>query len=70
MILTRPQPPERSRRRGPLAWIENWYDRMRNILHSGLLESIVSLYGIQSCTYALPLVTIPYLARVLGPAGW
>ena len=70
MILTRPQPPERSRRRGPLAWIEDGYARTRTILHSGLLESIVSLYGIQICTYALPLITIPYLARVLGPAGW
>ena len=24
----------------------------------------------QACTYALPLLTFPYLARVLGPSGW
>jgi len=25
---------------------------------------------VQACTYALPLLTFPYLARVLGPSGW
>src|SRR6202453_1314723 len=36
----------------------------------GLVQNIVALYGVQICTYALPLITFPYLARVLGPAGW
>jgi polysaccharide transporter, PST family len=35
-----------------------------------LLQNLIGLYGVQICTYALPLLTIPYLARVLGPSGW
>jgi PST family polysaccharide transporter len=31
---------------------------------------VIALYGVQACTYALPLFTFPYLARVLGPSGW
>jgi polysaccharide transporter, PST family len=37
---------------------------------SGLVQNVIALYGVQACTYALPLVTFPYLARVLGPSGW
>jgi polysaccharide transporter, PST family len=40
------------------------------LLRKGLVQNIVALYGVQICTYALPLVTFPYLARVLGPTGW
>jgi polysaccharide transporter, PST family len=36
----------------------------------GLVQNIIALYGVQICTYALPLLTFPYLARVLGPSGW
>jgi PST family polysaccharide transporter len=31
---------------------------------------VIALYGVQACTYALPLFTFPYLAHVLGPSGW
>ena len=31
---------------------------------------MIALYGVQACTYALPLLTFPYLAHVLGPSGW
>jgi len=40
------------------------------LLRRGLVQNVVALYGVQICTYALPLITFPYLARVLGPAGW
>lgn len=36
----------------------------------GLARNVASLYGVQFANYLLPLVTIPYLTRVLGPATW
>src|SRR5271170_3092180 len=36
----------------------------------GFIHNVIALYGVQACTYALPLLTLPYLARVLGPSGW
>src|ERR1700732_738350 len=35
----------------------------------GFIHNVLALYGVQACTYALPLLTFPYLARVLGPSG-
>ena len=42
----------------------------RKLLRSGFLHNVIALYGVQACTYALPLLTFPYLAHVLGPSGW
>ncbi len=42
----------------------------RKLLRRGLVQNVIALYGVQICTYALPLITFPYLARVLGPSGW
>ena len=39
-------------------------------LHNGFVNNVIALYGVQACTYALPLLTFPYLAHVLGPSGW
>jgi polysaccharide transporter, PST family len=39
-------------------------------LRSGFVHNVLALYGVQACTYALPLLTFPYLAHVLGPSGW
>ena len=36
----------------------------------GLFQNILALYGVQLASYVFPLVTVPYLARVLGPTGW
>ncbi len=46
----------------------NW--NPRKLFGHGLIQNIVALYGVQACTYALPLLTFPYLAHVLGPSGW
>jgi polysaccharide transporter, PST family len=43
---------------------------IRGLLRSGFVHNVIALYGVQACTYALPLLTFPYLARVLGPSGW
>jgi PST family polysaccharide transporter len=40
------------------------------LLRSSFVHNVIALYGVQGCTYALPLLTFPYLARVLGSAGW
>ena len=40
------------------------------LLRSAFVHNVIALYGVQACTYALPLLTFPYLAHVLGPSGW
>lgn len=35
-----------------------------------LWENLASLYSIQLLNYVLPLLTLPYLTRVLGPGPW
>lgn len=35
-----------------------------------LWESLASLYGVHAFNYLIPLLTLPYLARVLGAAEW
>ena len=42
----------------------------KTLIRSNLVHNVIALYGVQACTYALPLLTFPYLARVLGPSGW
>jgi polysaccharide transporter, PST family len=42
----------------------------KKFLRSGFVHNVIALYGVQASTYALPLLTFPYLARVLGPSGW
>jgi PST family polysaccharide transporter len=55
-------------------WIIALLDRMgsvRGMLTNGLKstvsKNILSLYGIQFANYVLPLITVPYLVRILGP---
>ena len=42
----------------------------RRIRHSPLVHNAVSLSGMQLAGYIAPLVTLPYLARILGPSHW
>jgi polysaccharide transporter, PST family len=37
---------------------------------SRIVDNLSSLYAVQAVNYAAPLILIPYLTRVLGPAGW
>jgi PST family polysaccharide transporter len=42
----------------------------RKVLKSKITHNAASLYLVQACRKLLPLFILPYLARVLGPAGW
>jgi PST family polysaccharide transporter len=44
--------------------------QLKKTRRSGFVHNVIALYGVQACTYALPLLTFPYLAHVLGPSGW
>jgi len=42
----------------------------RKLIKSRIAHNAASLYLVQACRKLLPLFTLPYLARVLGPSGW
>ncbi|MFO1518589.1 MAG: flippase [bacterium] len=44
--------------------------KISDFLRHGLVHNIFALYGVHFVNYLFPLVTIPYLARVLGPSTW
>jgi polysaccharide transporter, PST family len=44
--------------------------RPSQLLRHVLVQNAMSLFGVQVASYIVPLVTIPYLARVLGAAAW
>lgn len=44
--------------------------RLKGAADDPLVENILALYGVQAVNYLLPLITVPYLARVLHPAAW
>jgi len=50
-----------------------WQDTVpwvQTALRSSVAKNAASLYVIQFANYILPFVTVPYLVRVLGPAGY
>ena len=44
--------------------------QIRTFLRKKLVANVVSLYGAYLVNYVVPLVTVPYLVRTLGAAGW
>jgi PST family polysaccharide transporter len=42
----------------------------RKVFESNIARNAASLYVVQACRKIVPIFTIPYLARVLGPSGW
>jgi PST family polysaccharide transporter len=48
------------------------FDRtlFRRLRSSAIVHNAFAMLGTQIATYAFPLATIPYLARVLGPVHW
>jgi polysaccharide transporter, PST family len=43
---------------------------LRELRKNRVFLNAVTLYAVQACTYVLPMLTFPYLSRVLKPAGW
>jgi PST family polysaccharide transporter len=49
------------------AKLKAWFFRL---LRNDLVHNSTALYGVQLCRKIFPLVTMPYLVRVLGPSVW
>ena len=45
-------------------------ERVKGMLRFRLVRNILALYGVRAVDQLLPIVVIPYLARVLGADGW
>ena len=43
---------------------------MKRYLRHPVVQNALALYSVQFAEYILPMITVPYLARVLQPAGW
>lgn len=43
---------------------------LTDTLNSALRQNVIALSVLQICNYLVPLITFPYLARVLGPQGY
>lgn len=45
-------------------------DRLRDLVRRRLARNIAALYALRAVDQLVPILVIPYLARVLGPSGW
>jgi polysaccharide transporter, PST family len=43
---------------------------IRGLSDNRLVQNTAALYGVQFCRKLIPILSVPYLAWVLGPAGW
>jgi PST family polysaccharide transporter len=44
--------------------------KLSKYLRHGLTQNILALYGVHFVNYLLPIITVPYVARVLEPTNW
>jgi polysaccharide transporter, PST family len=44
--------------------------RAKELWRNSLVQNAAALYGVQCVRKIFPLLTVPFLARVLGPEGW
>ena len=51
-------------------WVNSFKTSFSELLGQGLLKNMAALWGVQLHRKTVPLVTLPYLARILGPGGW
>jgi PST family polysaccharide transporter len=49
---------------------KGWMTRIGGLIRNDLVHNTAALYGVQLCRKIFPLITMPYLARVLGPSVW
>jgi PST family polysaccharide transporter len=49
---------------------KSWMSRIGGLVRNDLVHNTAALYGVQLCRKIFPLITMPYLARVLGPSVW
>src|SRR5271169_1009874 len=54
----------------PISTMRSRATQWKSLRGSPLLNNIASLYSMQLAGYLAPLVTLPYLARVLTPRHW
>jgi polysaccharide transporter, PST family len=59
-----------ARAHAPCGEREPVIERLKRLIGLQLVRNILALYGVRAVNQLLPLVVIPYLARVLGPTGW
>lgn len=56
--------------RDPLGGSVSITGQLSRLLRGRTAQNLLALYGVQFANYLLPLVMLPYLARVLGPDGF
>ncbi len=56
--------------RRPLNAVNRREYSIQKALRHSILHNIAALFSVQIASYVIPLLLVPYLARVLGPSGW